>query len=413
MERGKLSILTKILLSIDFLLIIFWVAYFTEWEIHNIFVAILFVGMLRIVVHKIPLVDMVAVNMIMLPVILPTSYLLGPLLGSLIGVFGTFFVKRLRTESLDDFLLERALVFLAVFVASLWFFFGGDNIFRWSDILVVGLAYLTFFAIYDLVSVIKLQNQGLKNNRTLLLLPGERLKGVIFSAMFAAAFIIVYNTYDFKGAAILFALMYFAKEIMLAQQNLKDNFFQVIESFAKFIDAKDSYTRGHSERVASYCNDIAARINMAPLKIERLVQVAKLHDIGKIGIPDSIIKKKGRLTAKEFASIKKHPELGAQLLSNIGMLRDFVPIIRHHHERYNGSGYPEGLVGDEISLEARILALADAFDCMTTDRVYRDSLPKEDVVAELSYYAGSQFDPTLAEILIEMINEGCYDRCFK
>lgn len=175
---------------------------------------------------------------------------------------------------------------------------------------------------------------------------------------------------------------------------------------AKTIDAKDSYTNGHSYRVAQYSREIAERLGWKGDQLESLYYTALLHDIGKIGIPDKILTKNGKLTDKEYRTIKRHPVIGYKILKDFATLPDVAIGARYHHERYDGTGYAVGLKGEDIPLIARIIAVADAYDAMSTARIYRKPLSKEKIIAELQNGSGTQFDPQIAQILLDMIEEG-------
>lgn len=160
-----------------------------------------------------------------------------------------------------------------------------------------------------------------------------------------------------------------------------------------------------SYRVAEYAKEIAKRAGFNEDMQERIYITGLLHDVGKIGIPDAIINKEGRLDDDEYTIIKMHPEKGSKILRNIKEMPELTIGARWHHERYDGKGYPEGLKGDSIPEEARIIAVADSYDAMSSNRSYRRSLPKEKVRAEIEKGKGSQFDPVYADIMLQMIDE--------
>lgn len=181
-------------------------------------------------------------------------------------------------------------------------------------------------------------------------------------------------------------------------ENTQQNYLQTIKSFAYALEAKDQYTHGHSQQVTRYAEILAQGLKLDPQQINLLTQAALLHDIGKIGISEAILNKPGRLTDEEFQVIKKHPVTGKHILTPISSLAPIVPIVYHHHERWDGGGYPEGLQGEKIPLMARILTVADAFDAMTSNRAYRQPMATEEAFQELGACAGSQFDPLLVGI---------------
>ena len=180
---------------------------------------------------------------------------------------------------------------------------------------------------------------------------------------------------------------------------------QSMYALAKTIDAKDMYTNGHSMRVAKYSGMIAQRMGLSEKEIEDISNMAMLHDIGKIGIPDSIINKASKLTDAEYDIIKKHPEIGYQILSEMPELKDIAIGARWHHERYDGKGYPDGLKGDDIPLKARIICVADSYDAMSSNRSYRKFLPQDVVRSELEKGCGTQFDPVIAGIMLDIMKE--------
>ena len=179
----------------------------------------------------------------------------------------------------------------------------------------------------------------------------------------------------------------------------------IIQSLADAIETKDMYTNGHSDRVAAYSREIARRYGYPDKQIKDIYMMGLLHDVGKIGVPNSIINKPGKLTDEEFAIIKTHPENGYKILSNIKEMPKLANGARWHHERYDGRGYPDGLKGEDIPEEARIIAVADAYDAMTSNRSYREPMSQERVRAEIFKGRGSQFDPKFADIMLQMIDE--------
>ena len=191
-------------------------------------------------------------------------------------------------------------------------------------------------------------------------------------------------------------------------RKIKENeqlFNHIVQSLAYAIDAKDSYTNGHSGRVAEYARQIARRYGYNSKAQADIYMMGLLHDVGKIGVPDEVINKPARLTDAEFEIIKKHPVVGSDILSNIQEMPSLSVGARSHHERYDGTGYPDGLKGEEIPEVARIIAVADAYDAMTSYRSYRDVMPQEKVREEFKRCSGTQFDPRFADIMIKMIDE--------
>ena len=186
-------------------------------------------------------------------------------------------------------------------------------------------------------------------------------------------------------------------------------FLGVIESLSAAVDAKDTYTQGHSLRVAYIAETIALNLGMSPEEAKRVHIAGVLHDVGKIGVPEAVLQKTGRLTEEEFDEIKKHPEIGYHILEDLTGLEDILPGVLHHHERIDGTGYPHRLAGDDIPFIARILACADTFDAMSSTRSYRAAMPRERVMSEISRCTGTQLDEAVVEAFMK-INLAEYDR---
>ncbi|OQY12331.1 MAG: hypothetical protein B6I30_05020 [Desulfobacteraceae bacterium 4572_187] len=198
----------------------------------------------------------------------------------------------------------------------------------------------------------------------------------------------------------------FLTENLALYENIYENLFSTLYAFVETIEARDPYTKQHSANVSKYAMSIAKAYGCLQDEIARLNVSGNLHDIGKIGIPDSILLKPGRLTDEEYEIIKKHPVIGSNIIGHFGMWTDEQSIIRHHHERFDGKGYPDGLKGEEIPLLARILAVADVYDALTTDRSYRRKMPEHVAVKIIRENAGSQFDPKIVNIFLKLHERG-------
>lgn len=171
------------------------------------------------------------------------------------------------------------------------------------------------------------------------------------------------------------------------------------------VDARDPYTRAHSVSVAAYAVAIGRRMGLSAAEVESLHKAALLHDVGKIGVPDAILTKPGPLTPEEFNTVKRHPEIAIEILGHLSILADQLPLILHHHERYDGRGYPAGLVGEKIPMGARILAVADALDTMLSQRTYKPAYNVDQVRAELIACSGRQFDPAVIQATLAILDE--------
>src|SRR5581483_4772623 len=175
---------------------------------------------------------------------------------------------------------------------------------------------------------------------------------------------------------------------------------------AKAIEKRDVYTGGHTDRVTEYAIKTAEQLNWSKERIAVLELAGHLHDVGKIGVPDSVLNKPGKLTVEEFELMKAHPEIGEQIIRGNDFLESLLPYILYHHERYDGRGYPKGLAGDAIPIEGRLLAVSDAFDAMTSSRPYRKGMEPEVAIAEIKRCSGTQFDPKITQVFLEVWNAG-------
>jgi energy-coupling factor transport system substrate-specific component len=186
----------------------------------------------------------------------------------------------------------------------------------------------------------------------------------------------------------------------------------IIGAFANCVDGKDTYTNGHSLRVAQYTKMLAQKLGENTQTVDKFYNVALLHDIGKIGIPDAILQKPGKLTDEEFKIMKSHAERGYQILKDIQLQEDLAAGAHHHHERFDGKGYPDGLAGENIPWVARIIAVADTFDAMSSTRPYRKKLPEDFIINEIKNCAGTQLDPMVVEKFLELYKEGAFKDVF-
>ena len=193
-------------------------------------------------------------------------------------------------------------------------------------------------------------------------------------------------------------------ELKDTYEKLERSYMESIQTIRYTVEAKDAYTRGHSDRVSEYSVLIGKHMGLSEEDLRTLRIGGLFHDVGKIGVPDSILLKPGKLTDDEYSEIKNHPTIGAHILSTATIFRDLIPIVKHHHERYDGNGYPSRLKGEEIPFLARITAVADTFDAMTSKRTYRDSLPLDVVKAEIEKCKGTQFDPEIADAFLDILN---------
>ncbi|HYE16016.1 MAG TPA: HD domain-containing phosphohydrolase, partial [Pyrinomonadaceae bacterium] len=198
----------------------------------------------------------------------------------------------------------------------------------------------------------------------------------------------------------------YIEDLRRAAEENRQLFIGTVKALAAAIDGKDPYTRGHSERVARFSVAIAERLGLPDAEIEQLRISALLHDVGKIGIDDSVLKKPAALTPEEFEMMKQHPQKGYKIMSQIPAMRDFLPGMYMHHEMMDGNGYPQGLKGEQIPVQARIVSVADTFDAMTTDRPYQKGMTLEDALARIKSFVGTRYDERVVAALVEACEQG-------
>lgn len=196
-----------------------------------------------------------------------------------------------------------------------------------------------------------------------------------------------------------------SRDLQHALTSLEETYLATMTSLAQVVEAKDETTRGHLDRTTKYGMALAERIDPALAAEPELAHGFFLHDIGKVGIPEHILGKAGPLDDEEWSVMRSHPLIGAQIVEPIRFLEGAVDVIRHHHERFDGRGYPEGLEGDDIPIAARIFAVADSFDAMTSDRPYRDALAIDRALDEISGGAGTQFDPAVVTEFLDLMQD--------
>lgn len=196
------------------------------------------------------------------------------------------------------------------------------------------------------------------------------------------------------------------RELELAHRRLQDTYLETVTALVEAMSAKDTYLFGHSHNVATYARSIGEELGFSKERLDRLLHGCELHDLGKIAIPDSILMKKGPLTKEEFEVIKQHPIWGARILEPLTFMKDITEMVHQEHERWDGSGYPQGLRADRIRLEARIIAVADALDAMVSNRPYRESTDMDRACREIQRCAGTHFDPEVAEACLRAHKNG-------
>lgn len=216
-------------------------------------------------------------------------------------------------------------------------------------------------------------------------------------------FVAVFNNMGYSGVLLLIIPLTVARHTFHMYNDMRNQYLSTIKALTKAIDAKDHYTHGHSERVARYTVMIGNELRLSEDFLEQLEYLALMHDIGKIAIPEHILNKPSKLSDEEFNIVRNHAAVGAEIISNIKFIGEHADIVRHHHERIDGRGYPDGLKGDQLSLGAKIVGVADSFDAMTSTRVYRTPLTLQEAVEELQCCCDSQFCQEVVSAFIKAL----------
>jgi len=196
--------------------------------------------------------------------------------------------------------------------------------------------------------------------------------------------------------------MRYAQDVRQLYQRLQSSIYQSLLGLANALEAKDPYTRGHSERVGAWARHLALALGLSREESDRIAHAGLLHDIGKIGVPEAVLRKPGPLDADEWTLMRRHPVIGAQIVAPFEFFASGAQMVRHHHERLDGSGYPDGLAGNAIPLGARIIAVADVYDALTSDRPYRNALPHAVAVATLARDAGRTLDAEIVAVFVDV-----------
>lgn len=213
-----------------------------------------------------------------------------------------------------------------------------------------------------------------------------------------------FRQFNYLGVIVVFGPILLARYSFMLYAEMKNSYMDTVRALSMAVEAKDRYTEGHSSRVVEYAEKIGTAMRFTENHLENLKIASLLHDIGKIGIPEAILNKPGRLSDEEYNVIKTHPVIGANIIKDVSNLKNVVNIVKYHHERYDGTGYPEGLKGDAIPIEAAIISVADAYDAMCSDRPYRKAMPKEKAVSILKEEKGRQFNPKVVDVFLKILS---------
>ncbi|MBS4055041.1 MAG: HD-GYP domain-containing protein [Thermaerobacter sp.] len=272
------------------------------------------------------------------------------------------------------------------------------NLLFGSSVVVAILSLCLLNALLTSVAVSLSEQLSLRKVLKIMLVSGG--PAFLVTAPLAVLTAVLYIHVGYVGVILSLMPLFLARMSLKHYRDMRQHYLETVQALAQAIDAKDTYTRGHSGRVGIYAVDIARRMGWQGDKLEQMYFTALLHDIGKIGVRDHVLTKDGRLSQAERAEINNHPSLGADIVLKIAYLKEGADYIRHHHEHYSGAGYPSQLAGLHIPLGARIIAVADAFDAMTSVRSYQDPRTLPEALQELRHCSGSQFDPEVVETFV-------------
>ena len=206
-----------------------------------------------------------------------------------------------------------------------------------------------------------------------------------------------------KSIAQMNQIKHINSELSDTYEKLEQAYLESIQTLRYTVEVKDSYTRGHSDRVSEYSVLLGKHLGLPQADLDTLRVGGLFHDIGKIGVPDAILQKNGKLDDDEYSQIKQHPNIGIHILSHAKIFQNILPIVEHHHEKFDGTGYPSRLAGNDIPYLARIAAVADSFDAMASRRAYRNSLPLDVIIDEFERCKGTQFDPEIADVFLDIL----------
>ena len=335
--------------------------------------------------------------------ILAVAVLGGPSAAAIVAVLGTFELREFRREvPWWGVLYNHTFVVIPAVLAGIVLRLSGQGVSSAATLVGVLLAGTVFFLVTESLTALAVALRDGRSFRAVI--EGNvRSYGLTMVGLTPIAWLMAL-AYMFVGPliAFVFALpLYTTRATFKAVVDIRNMFTQTVRALASAIDARDPSTKKHSEHVSGIAVEIGQAMSLSEKEIEQLEWAGLLHDIGKIGIRDSVLLKPGRLTREERMLMNEHPAKGEEILKDVDQLANERPLIRHHHEWYNGSGYPDRLIGEEIPLLARVLHVADAFEAMTASRPYRPvPLSSEEALEELHRYAGIQFDPRVVEAFV-------------
>lgn len=407
---------------LSFIFFITFISFFLMFNIYSIKIDFFEIGFLLLallIVNNMSMFfnSLTEINTSMnLPIVIVGLIFLNPFWTAILSAFGSIEFKLLKRNFVwYKFLFNRSVLFLAAASAATvfnWirpFFEGGELPF-----LSILLASVIYFVVNNtLVYIVIRIAENDVNNLSLISYFRELSKNLITSYFVGLILLASYFYFGKILFALVIILLFIIKDFFYSRLQQLNSYTQIIESFLKVIDSKDHYTEGHCERVAYYTYHLCDKMDLSWAKSEKIISIAKIHDIGKIYVDDEILRSSNSLSDKQYEKIKNHAQYGYELLKDIDILNKELDVIKYHHERWDGRGYPEGIKGEKIPVGARILTVCDSFDVMTTGRSYKPPMTKEEIIEEFKKCAGGQFDPEIAQKMINLIKDGYFNDRFK
>lgn len=341
-------------------------------------------------------------------------FYIGPWGGFLLGLAGSISIQEIRDRKPPVLLLVNAAQLSLSGLLSGWVFVTlgtpimhlAQSPLSWPSAVVAPVAAVTAsYAVNLLLVGLALRiKTGMKPREVLdVLSPAAYLLSMLILALLGYVMAYLIALQSWLGMLLLILPFAMARRTFRVYVELTEAYASTVRSLVAAIEAKDPYTRGHSERVAEYAQAIAGHMGLPQSDVQVLERAALLHDVGKIGISLDTLVSPDKLSEDEMRAIRRHPVLGADLVTDVDFLHDIVDVVRCHHERCDGKGYPDGILGNDIPLLARILAAADSFDAMTSDRAYRPGMPFEQAIEELRRVAGEQLDERVVASFVEVL----------
>ena len=334
----------------------------------------------------------------------------GPGMAMIVSAFSTIglFLSK-NTKRVDKILFNASQFSISSGIAGIIYsisggLFGQQNFINFvlpATLCALAYCIINSFLVTGIISL----DSGMKPSKVFRINIREVLPSYLAEAPLGFIMAIIYVEIGILGILLIFFPLLLARRSFELYTKMQKMYLDTIKTLAAAIDAKDPYTHGHSERVSMMAVKLAKRLGYLEPEIEFIEYSAILHDIGKIGIEDSILGKKAGLTEQEYEKVKQHPIIGARIIESIEFLKKCSTTVLHHHERYDGKGYPDGLKGEEIPKYARLLAVVDSYDAMNSDRPYRKKLSDREILNELETQAGKQFDPDMVKEFISLIKK--------